>query len=51
MAQHETYKIKTTWDLDRCVWEYHVYSSKSGFVITCQTLRQAQLLIAMMEAQ
>lgn len=50
MAKTETYKIKTTWDCDHCRWEYHVYSSRTGFVITCQTLRQAQLFIRMAEA-
>lgn len=49
MAAKETFQIKTTWDLDRCCWEYHVYSSRSGFVLTCQTLRQAKLFIKMCE--
>ena len=50
MANKETFKIKTTWDYDHYRWEYHVYSSRTGFVITCQTLKQAQLFIKMTEA-
>lgn len=45
MANNETFSIKTTWDIDHCCWEYHVYSNRTGFVITCQTLKQAQRFI------
>lgn len=49
MANNETFSIKTTMDLDTYRWEYHVYSNRSGFVITCQTKRQAELLIKMLK--
>ena len=46
----EIYEIKVTYDCDHRCYEYHVYSSRTGFVITCQTLRQAKRYIAIAEA-
>jgi len=37
----ETFKIKSDWNMDLKRWEYHVYSSRTGFMITCQTQKQA----------
>lgn len=49
MALKEKFNIKTTWDCDHNHWEYHVYSSITGFVITCQTLKQALLFVRICE--
>ena len=46
----ETFTIKREKDYDHNRYEYHVYSSRTGFVITCQTKQQALRLINAFES-
>ena len=45
----ETYTIKKEWNLDHQRYDYHIYSSRTGFVITCESLKQVKRFIAICE--
>jgi len=42
----ETFTIKKEWNEDHNRYDYHIYSSKTGFFITCQSQKQVNRILA-----